>query len=182
MDKAQTNHLKAYGLVFRALEKGHKAHWLLNYRGGSFLLPSSAEIKSEALLKGIAAEGISDGEYKSIGDIISKSNMEDMLLERAPRIGIYTPPNKRPWDDAVTLALTYAEIPYKNFWDKGILKEDKLKEIDWLHLHHEDFTGQYGRFYGAYRSSEWYKEDQETNERMARELGFTKVSKLKLLL
>lgn len=180
MDTEQTNHLKAYGIAYRSLQKGNKIHWLLNYKGGSFLIPASEELKKEALLKGISFEECTEEDYKKIAEIIDKSNMEDMLLEKAPRIGIYTPPNKQPWDDAVTLALTYAEIPYKALYDVEILKEGKLKDIDWLHLHHEDFTGQYGKFYSTYKDYEWYKQDQEINERIAKELGFAKVSKLKL--
>lgn len=148
---AQKNHLKAYGITYWALDKQYKASWLLNYRGGSFLLPDVPEIRKECQIRGVSFEVISDAEMQSILDDISSpsQNMETVVLEKAPKIAVYSPPGKQPWDDAVTMVLTYAEIPFKVIYDEEVLS-DQLILYDWLHLHHEDFTGQYGKFYGAY--------------------------------
>lgn len=174
MDLSQTDHLKAYGVAYWALEHGHNVEWLLNYRGGSFMLDSYEEIADLCRLRGVAFDQIDLTQAASIYKEIEENNMDVVLLEKAPAIAIYTPPNKEPWDDAVTLALTYAEIPYTTLWDEEVLKGE-LEKYDWLHLHHEDFTGQYGKFYGAYRNALWYKQEQLTCELMAKKLGFRKV-------
>lgn len=178
---AQKNHLKAYGITYWALDKQYKASWLLNYRGGSFLLPDVPEIRKECQIRGVSFEVISDAEMQSIlGDISSPSqNMETVVLEKAPKIAVYSPPGKQPWDDAVTMVLTYAEIPFKVIYDEEVLSE-QLILYDWLHLHHEDFTGQYGKFYGAYRNAPWYIEQKKEAEVLAIKLGFGKVSQEKL--
>jgi len=178
MDESQNNHLKSYGIAFWVLENGEKVDWLLNYRGGSFAIESYSNIKKECLIRGVTFEEISASDYDDILSIIENNNMDVMVLEKEPKIAVYTPPNKMPWDDAVTLALTYAEIPYKTIYDTEIL-QGKLKEYDWLHLHHEDFTGQYGKFYRNYRNTDWYKNEKRTQEALASSLGFNKVSKLK---
>jgi hypothetical protein len=181
MDLTQADHLKAYGLAYWCLQNGVDVEWLLNYRGGSFLTNDLDQIAEACRLKGVSFEQISGAEEARIKDVIEESNMETVLLEKAPKIAIYAPPSRRnePWDDAVYLALEYAEIPFDIVWDPDVLM-GKLAEYDWIHLHHEDFTGQYGKFYAAYRSALWYKQDKALNETTARELGFTKVSKLKL--
>ena len=179
MDLSQTDHLKAYGITYRALEQGLRVEWLLNYRGGSFLLDSDASLTRLCRIRGVRFEVLGGSEVIALYKTIAENNMETVLLEKAPRIAVYTPPNKRPWDDAVTLALTYAEIPYQTLWDREMLQKD-LHEYDWIHLHHEDFTGQYGKFYGNYRSTSWYIEQQRVFEAESRKLGFSKVSKLKL--
>ncbi len=179
MDSTQTDHLKAYGVVFRALEKGSKAEWLLNYRAGSFLIDNSDDISNDCLVKGVLFEQVSSGQVADIYRQIEVENMERVELEKAPKIAVYSPPNKQPWDDAVTLALTYAEIPYKVIWDGEVLA-GALNDYDWLHCHHEDFTGQYGKFYAAFHNELWYQNDVRTNEELARRLGFTKVSQMKL--
>jgi len=178
MDLEQTDHLKAYGVAYKALELGYKVEWLLNYRGGSFMTPESQDIARICHLRGVAYTIVGGGEITQIYKEIEEKNMEDVLLEKAPSIAIYTPPNKEPWDDAVTLALTYAQIPYTTLWDEDVLA-GKLEEYDWLHLHHEDFTGQYGKFYGLYRNALWYKKEVAINQEMAKRLGFSKVSALK---
>ncbi len=175
MDLGQSNHLKAYGLAFHALEKGLTVHWLLNYRGGSFLIPAEEDVLYEARLKDVAVIPVSTSEIAVIYAEIEKENMETVILEKAPKIAVYIPPVKQPWDDAVTLALTYAEIPYDKVFDEEVLA-GALGEYDWLHLHHEDFTGQYGKFYAAYRNAEWYKTQQIQFEALARRLGYRKVS------
>lgn len=175
MDLTQTNHLKAYGLAFHALQRGHTVHWLLNYRGGSFIMPASEKILLEARLKNVSFEEVGGAEIAVIYDQIEKENMELVILEKAPNIAVYTPPNKQPWDDAVTLALTYADIPFDKVFDEEVLA-GALVEYDWLHLHHEDFTGQYGKFYGSYRHAEWYRTQQIQSEALAKRLGFDKVS------
>lgn len=175
MDLSQTDHLKAYGVAYWALEQGHNVEWLLNYRGGSFMIDSYEEIADICRLRGVAFEVIDLSQAAFVYKEIEENNMEVVLLEKAPAIAIYTPSNKEPWDDAVTLALTYAEIPYTTLWDEEVLRGE-LEKYDWLHLHHEDFTGQYGKFYGAYRSALWYKQEQLTCELMAKKLGFRKVS------
>ena len=179
MDNTQPNHLKAYGIAYFALENGTDVEWLLNYRGGSFYISYDIFIEKECLLRGVSYEHINTAEYASISSIIDERNMSIILLEKAPKIAVYTPPNTLPWDDAVTLALVYAEIPYEKIYDPEIM-EGQLKKYDWLHLHHEDFTGQYGKFYGNYRNAAWYIKEQQTQEKMAAELGYSKVSRLKL--
>ncbi|MFN3968815.1 asparagine synthetase B [Flavobacterium sp.] len=178
---SQKNHLKAYGITYWALDKQYKASWLLNYRGGSFLLPDVAEIRKECQIRGVSFEVLSDGEMQSVLEEISSpsQNMETVVLEKAPKIAVYSPPGKQPWDDAVTMVLTYAEIPFKVVYDEEVLG-DQLILYDWLHLHHEDFTGQYGKFYGAYRNAPWYIEQKKDAEALAAKLGFLKVSTEKL--
>jgi hypothetical protein len=179
MDLRQTDHLKAYGVAYAALERGLSVEWLLNYRCGSFLLPDDPWAGKRCRAAGVTAEPVSDDAVAIIRETIARENMESVLLEKAPKIAVYTPPDQRPWDDAVTLALTYAEIPYRTVWDAEVL-EGKLSEFDWLHLHHEDFTGQYGKFYRNYRNADWYVKQKQLYESMARRLGYSKVSKLKL--
>jgi hypothetical protein len=178
MDNAQTDHLKAYGLVYKSLEAGRTAQWLLNYRGGSFLIDFSQETANMALLMGVTTERVTDGQTADIFRQIEVENMERVELEKAPAIAVYSPPSAQPWDDAVTLALGYAEIKYDVVWDEEVLSGD-LDEYDWLHCHHEDFTGQYGKFYAAFRNELWYQADVRTNEEMAARLGYTKVSNMK---
>ncbi|WP_188051212.1 asparagine synthetase B [Flavobacterium sp. GP15] len=179
-DTTQQNHLKAYGITFWCLDKNYKASWLLNYRGGSFLLPDAPEIRKECQIRGVSFEIISDAEQVSIlNQIASPSqNMESVLLEKAPKIAVYTPKGKKPWDDAVTLVLTYAEIPFTAIYDEEVLS-DQLLLYDWLHLHHEDFTGQYGKFYGAYKNVPWYIDQKKESEALAIKLGYPKVSQEK---
>jgi hypothetical protein len=178
---SQKNHLKAYGITYWALDKQYKASWLLNYRGGSFLLPDVAEIRKECQIRGVSFEVLSDGEMQSILEEISSpsQNMETVVLEKAPKIAVYSPPGKQPWDDAVTMVLTYAEIPFKVVYDEEVLG-DQLILYDWLHLHHEDFTGQYGKFYGAYRNAPWYIDQKKDAEALATKLGYPNVSTEKL--
>lgn len=178
MDLQQTDHLKAYGVAYWALDRGINVEWLLNYRGGSFMLDQYAEIERECRVRGVAFQSLGGGQAAQIYAEIEGANMEVVLLEKAPAIAIYTPQNKQVWDDAVTLALEYAEIPYTTLWDEEVLT-GKLDEYDWLHLHHEDFSGQYGRFYASYHSAAWYQEEVIKNEAMAKKLGFNKVSELK---
>ncbi len=180
-ETTQQNHLKAYGITYWALEKQYKVSWLLNYRGGSFLLPDAAEIRKECQIRGVSFEPISDGETNTIlAEIASPSqNMETVVLERTPKIAVYTPKGKQPWDDAVTLVLTYAEIPFTPIYDEEVLS-DKLLLYDWLHLHHEDFTGQYGKFFGNYKNMPWYIEQKKEAEALAAKLGYSKVSESKL--
>ena len=178
MDLIQTNHLKAYGIAFAALKEQITVTWLLNYRGGSYLIPDSYVIESLCNIRGVFYEVISAPEVVNIQAEIDASNMDMIILEKEPKMAIYTPPNKHPWDDAVTLALTYADIDYDTLWDEEVLL-GKLDEYDWLHLHHEDFTGQYGKFYSSFRNTAWYIEDVRINEEMAARLGFRKVWQLK---
>lgn len=180
-DVSQKNHLKAYGITFWCLEKEYKASWLLNYRGGSFLLPDAPEIRKECQVRGVSFEVLSDNDANQIlNEIASPSqNMEMVVLEKAPKIAVYTPKGKQPWDDAVTMVLTYAEIPFTPIYDQEVLS-DQMILYDWLHLHHEDFTGQYGKFYGAYRNAPWYIEQKKESEQLALQLGFNKVSEEKL--
>jgi hypothetical protein len=180
MDEHQHNHLKAYGIVYKALEQHIKVKWLLNYRGGSFLLPYDDSLKEECQIRGVDFELISEDEAVQILKEISapSKNMEAVILEKAPKIAVYSPKDKMPWDDAVTLVLTYAEIPYDVVYDEEVLN-NKLLEYDWLHLHHEDFTGQYGRFYAAYRTAAWYVQRKKDLEALAHKLGYQKVSELK---
>lgn len=180
-ETTQQNHLKAYGITYWALDKQYKASWLLNYRGGSFLLPDAPEIRKECQIRGVSFEVLSDAQANSILDEISSpsQNMETVVLEKAPKIAVYTPKGKQPWDDAVTLVLKYAEIPYVEVYDEEVMA-DQLILYDWLHLHHEDFTGQYGKFYGMYRNAPWYIEEKKNAEALAKKLGFDKVSQEKL--
>ncbi|MCD0466541.1 asparagine synthetase B [Flavobacterium sp. ENC] len=179
-ETTQQNHLKAYGITYWCLSKDYKASWLLNYRGGSFLLPDAEEIRKECKIRGVSFEIISDSEEASIlNDISSPSqNMESVVLEKAPKIAVYTPKGKQPWDDAVTLVLTYAEIPFTPIYDEEVLS-DQLLLYDWLHLHHEDFTGQYGKFYAAYKNTPWYIDQKKDAEALAAKLGYAKVSQEK---
>jgi hypothetical protein len=181
MDENQTNHLKSYGIAYWALEQGSTIEWLLNYRGGSFLIPFFEEIQQECILRGIRTEIIPDATRQQILDEIARPdlNMDVMKMEKAPRIAVYAPADKQPWDDAVIMALDYAEIPYDQIYDGEVI-EGKLKEYDWLHLHHEDFTGQYGRFYKTFNHMIWYQKQVAENEAMATKYGFSKVSKMKL--
>jgi len=179
-ETTQQNHLKAYGITYWCLSKDYKASWLLNYRGGSFLLPDADEIRKECKIRGVSFEIISDSEEASILNEISSpsQNMESVILEKAPKIAVYTPKGKQPWDDAVTLVLTYAEIPFTPIYDEEVLS-DQLLLYDWLHLHHEDFTGQYGKFYSAYKNTPWYIEQKKDAEALAAKLGYAKVSQEK---
>ncbi|SHM10216.1 asparagine synthetase B [Flavobacterium chilense] len=179
-ETTQQNHLKAYGITYWCLSKDYKASWLLNYRGGSFLLPDADEIRKECKIRGVSFEIISDSEEASILNEISSpsQNMESVILEKAPKIAVYTPKGKQPWDDAVTLVLTYAEIPFTPIYDEEVLS-DQLLLYDWLHLHHEDFTGQYGKFYSAYKNTPWYIEQKRDAEALAAKLGYAKVSQEK---
>ncbi len=179
MDHSQTDHLKSYGLAYWAIEKGAKVEWLLNYRGGAFRIEGFEKVVDEALLRGVYYEIITNSDYAAILNQITSTNSDVVELEKAPKIAVYTPEGKFPWDDAVTLALTYAEIPYETVWDREVLRGD-LAKYDWLHLHHEDFTGQYGKFYASQMNSEWYIDQQMKQEKEARELGYSKVSRLKL--
>ncbi len=178
MDLTQTDHLKAYGIAFWSLEKGVNVEWLLNYRGGSFLLANFPGLETECRIRGVKYELVDGVTVNQIYATIESSNMDRVLLEKAPKIAVYTPPNKQPWDDAVTLALTYAQIPYKKVYDEEVIS-GKLSQYDWLHLHHEDFTGQFGKFYGAYHNAPWYVEQVRTNEKLAHKLGFATVPDLK---
>ncbi|MBD3385803.1 asparagine synthetase B [candidate division KSB1 bacterium] len=178
MDLQQTDHLKAYGLAFWILQKNVTVEWLLNYRGGSFLVDYYAFIERECRVRGISFEITEGAAVRKIYAQIEQENMDSILLEKAPSIAIYAPPNKQAWDDAVLLALEYAEIPYSLLWDEEVLNGE-LQEYDWLHLHHEDFTGQYGKFYANYRNTDWYQDEVKKNSAMARQMGFQKVSDLK---
>ncbi len=177
MDNTQKNHLKAYGIAYLALTKDIPLDWLLNYRGGSFALPQNSILEKECLIRNVSYEVIPDAKMSSILNEISNPeiNMDAVRLEKAPKVAVYSPKSKLPWDDAVTLALTYAEIPYDVIYDEEIL-EGKLHLYDWLHLHHEDFTGQYGKFWSAYQFADWYKEQVAEYEMRAKKLGFNKVS------
>lgn len=181
MDESQKNHLKAYGIAYWSLEKDVEVQWLLNYRGGSFMMDHHPEIESELLIRGVSHENIPDASAASILLEISNPevNMDAVKLEKAPKIAVYSPKTAQPWDDAVTLVLTYAEIPYTVIYDDEIVRGD-LHLYDWLHLHHEDFTGQYGKFYGSYRNYKWYQDQVAEFEETAARLGFSKVSELKL--
>nr|WP_205635408.1 asparagine synthetase B [Flavivirga aquatica] len=178
--ESQKNHLKAYGITYWVLNKQLKVKWLLNYKGGSFLLPDTEAIQRECQIRGISFEILSNTKAESILEEISSpsQNMEAVVLEKAPKIAVYTPKGKLPWDDAVTMVLQYAEIPYETIYDEEVLN-DGLLLFDWLHLHHEDFTGQYGKFYGAYRAASWYIEDKKKAESLAAKLGYAKVSEEK---
>jgi len=179
--ESQKNHLKAYGITYWTLKKEMKVKWLLNYKGGSFLLPDTEDIQRECQIRGVSFEVISNAETERIlEDIASPSkNMEAVVLEKAPKIAVYTPNGKQPWDDAVTMVLKYAEIPYETVYDEEVLN-DGLLLFDWLHLHHEDFTGQFGKFYQRYKASSWYIEEKKIAEKRATDLGYNKVSEEKL--
>lgn len=181
MDDLQKNHLKAYGIAYWSLKGELEIRWLLNYRGGSFLLPNAKAVSSECVIRGVSFEIISDAQGNSILSDISNPevNQDAVKLEKAPRIAVYSPKGKQPWDDAVTLVLKYAEIPYDVLYDEEVFLE-KLKDYDWLHLHHEDFTGQYGKFYSQFSRAAWYQAEVKENEGMAKKLGFSKVSLMKL--
>jgi hypothetical protein len=177
----QTNHLKAYGITFWSLQNGNTAKWLLNYEGGSFLLEDNEATRNECKIRGVTYQVISDTQAANILEEISSpsKNMEAVLLEKAPKIAVYSPKDKMPWDDAVTMVLTYAEIPFDVVYDEEVLDE-KLLLYEWLHLHHEDFTGQFGKFYGSYRTAPWYIEQKTSAEELASKLGYSKVSQEKL--
>ena len=181
MDEAtQQNHLKAYGITYWAIDKQYKVSWLLNYRGGSFLMPDASEIRKECQIRGVSFEPMTDEATNTILLEISSpsQNMEAVALEKAPKIAVYTPRGKQPWDDAVTLVLTYAEIPFTPIYDEEVLS-DQLLLYDWLHLHHEDFTGQYGKFYNQFKNAPWYIEEKKRAEELASKLGYAKVSEEK---
>ena len=178
MDRDQRNHLKAYGLAYWALEQYSGAEWLLNYRGGSFLLPDADGVRRQAALRGVSIQPVTGSGLALIRAEISDSNMETVLLEKAPKIAIYTPPNSAPWDDAVTMALEYSDIPYETVWDKDVI-EGKLSDYEWLHLHHEDFTGQYSKFFITYAGASWLQEEVARNQEVSDQLGFTDVPALK---
>ncbi|MGI6342148.1 MAG: asparagine synthetase B [Bacteroidales bacterium] len=181
MDNTQTNHLKSYGIAYWVLERDVEVSWLLNYKGGSFLFRHTNMFENECIVRNVKYQVIADVQVLAIREHISSPeiNMDEVKLNKAPKIAVYSPKNKLPWDDAVTLALSYAEIPYDLIYDEEVM-DNVLPLYDWLHLHHEDFTGQYGKFWVAYRNSDWYKNDQRVNEETAKKLGFNKVSKLKL--
>jgi hypothetical protein len=178
MDDSQTDHLKAYGLAYKMLKAGAKVYWLLNYKCGSFATDDSREFELKARLDGVEIAHISTQEWAGVLDVIENGNMERVTLEKAPRIAVYTPPTAPPWDDAVTLALTYADIPFDKVYDKEVLA-GKLSEYDWLHLHHEDFTGQYSKFYASFHAEPWYQQQKMELEKTAHELGFKKVTECK---
>ena len=181
MDQNQTNHLKAYGIAFLAIQNEISINWLLNYKGGSFLIKNNELIENECNIRGVSYNIIADLQSnKILRDISSNEvNQEIIRLEKTPRVAIYSPKNKQPWDDAVTLALTYAEIPYDIIYDEEILS-NLLPLYDWLHLHHEDFTGQYGKFYASFKNTSWYKDQKSLYEINAKKLGYDKVSQEKL--
>jgi hypothetical protein len=180
-DEGQQDHLKAYGIAYWALEREVEVQWLLNYRGGSFLLDQYSEVESELVIRGVSFEVIPDARAAAILLEISNPevNMDAVKLEKVPKIAVYSPKSAQPWDDAVTLVLSYAEIPYEVIYDDEIV-HGELHLYDWLHLHHEDFTGQYGKFYGSYRNAKWYRDQVEEFEATANRLGYSKVSELKL--
>ncbi len=178
--EGQAEHLKAYGITYWTLDRQVKVKWLLNYRGGSFLLPDTEEIRRECQIRGVSFEILSDSKTEEILELIASpsQNMEAVSLEKAPKIAVYSPLGNQPWDDAVTMVLTYAEIPYETIYDEQVMG-DELLLYDWLHLHHEDFTGQYGKFYRAYRSAPWYIEEKRKSEELATKMGYAKVSEAK---
>lgn len=178
MDRAQENHLKAYGLTYWTLELEEKAEWLLNYRGGSFLLPDRADVRREAAFRGVTVQTVDASAEARMRATVEASNMEAVPLERAPRVAIYTPPNSTPWDDAVSMALEYAGIEYETIWDYEVLQDD-LSDYEWIHLHHEDFTGQYSKLFRTYSGAPWFQEEVARNEEVARSGGFSNVPALK---
>ena len=178
MDQTQNDHLKAYGIAYFTLSKNTNVEWLLNYRGGSFLIDAHQNIQTECRVRGVSFEILDPSELVNIYSLIDQQNMDIVLLEKKPEIAIYTPPNKQPWDDAVTLALAYAEVEYETLWDEEVYL-GKLEKYDWLHLHHEDFTGQYGKFYKSHRNSQWYKNQKKQFEDIAKKLGYRSVHEQK---
>ena len=178
MDQTQNDHLKAYGIAYYSLTSSINVEWLLNYRGGAFLFDENQLIISECKIRGVSFEKINASDLVGLYSTIDQNNMDIVLLEKNPKIAIYTPPNKQPWDDAVTLALTYAEVDYETLWDEEV-HLGKLEKYDWLHLHHEDFTGQYGKFYRSHRNSQWYKNQKVQFEDVARKLGYESVHQQK---
>ena len=178
MDQTQNDHLKAYGLIYSALKKQIRVEWLLNYKSGSFIMDNSNIIAKEALVRGITYYNVNSSEINSIYETINNNNMDIVLLEKAPEIAVYSPDDKQPWDDAVTLALTYAEIDYDIIFDHEVLTGE-LSKYDWLHLHHEDFTGQYGKFYKSYRNTSWYRKLENDFNKCASDHGYPSVHKLK---
>jgi hypothetical protein len=180
MDDKQTNHIKAYGITYWVLEKGEEVKWLLNYRGGSFLVMHQNIIANECLVRGVSFETLADAQANNLLTEIAREDMNQdaVSMQKAPKIAVYSPPNKQPWDDAVTLVLTYAEIKFDVIYDEEILN-GKLKDYEWLHLHHEDFTGQFGKFFQAYQHAPWYQEEVRVNKEMAQKMGFLKVSEMK---
>lgn len=181
MDRSQTDHLKAYGIAYWVLGKGYPVDWLLNYRGGAFMADYTEFLAAECRVRGVSFETLSGARTAQVYSEVQseEANMDVVRMETVPRVAVYVPPNFQPWDDAVTMAMEYAEIPYDKVWDKEVL-EGKLSEYDWLHLHHEDFTGQYGKFYATHRFESWYQQMVALLETTAQELGYAKVSKLKL--
>src|SRR4030066_1646340 len=179
MDLKQTDHLKAYGVTFHALTKGLKADWLLNYRGGSFMIDYSDDLAVECRVDGVSFETLTSSQVTEIYSFVQSAdnNMDVVRLEKAPKIAVYVPPGFAPWDDAVTLALEYAKVPYDKIWNDEILKGD-LDNYDWLHLHHEDFTGQYGKFYASFANAQWYVDQQLLYEQNAKKNGYKKVSEM----
>lgn len=178
MDNAQNDHLKAYGVVYSILEQGQKVYWLLNFRGGSFVTDESASVLLSVRSAGVSVASISADDWSAIKETIARNNMEKVTLEKSPKIAVYTPPGKLPWDDAVTLALTYANIPYDKIYDREVVS-GKLSSYDWLHLHHEDFTGQYSKFHRGFSHAPWYRKQKLDLETLAKSLGFSKVSDCK---
>jgi len=174
MDLAQRNHLRAYGVAFHTLQAGEKVNWLLNYRGGSFLLRDTQRARLDARLLGVDFQELGDADVTAIRAVVAQENMDEVLLETPPRIAVYSPPYMQPWDDAVTLALTYAEVPYDTVYDTEVLGGG-LRDYDWLHLHHEDFTGQYGKFYASFGMEPWYLEQKHFQEELAHSLGYATV-------
>jgi hypothetical protein len=174
MDDAQSDHLKAYGLAFRLLERGGRAEWFLNYRGGAFLMPADGATSRDAALAGVTTEPLDDGRLVEIRGEIGGGNMDAVPLEKAPKVAVYAPPNAAPWDDAVTMALNYAGIKFQKIWDPEVVAQG-LRSYDWLHLHHEDFTGQYSKFFLNYAGAPWLVEMVEQNRSMAKRLGFPSV-------
>ncbi|PKK92353.1 MAG: asparagine synthetase B [Candidatus Wallbacteria bacterium HGW-Wallbacteria-1] len=178
MDRIQSDHLRAYGLAFWTLSCGHEIKWVLNYRGGAFILPDLSPVREKAAIMGVSFQPLDSAQESSIYTAVEDENMEVVVLEKAPRVAIYSPPENDPWDDAVTMALEYSQIPYDKVWDKEVLK-GKLSEYDWLHLHHEDFTGQHGKFYGSFKDVAWYRKRVMDYQRVATELGYSSVSEEK---
>lgn len=178
MDRTQENHLRAYGLTYWALGEGLSGEWLLNYRGGSFLLPDLPQVRREAGVRGVGVVAVDPVREAEIRATMAGSNMEAVPLEKAPRVAVYTPPGSAPWDDAVTMALEYAGIPYETLWDPEVLEED-LSRYEWIHLHHEDFTGQYSKFNLSYAGAPWLQEQVARNQEVARRHGFASVPELK---
>ena len=178
MDRSQQDHLRAYGLTYWALEQQEKAEWLLNYRGGSFLLPDREDVRREAAFRGVSVESMNTTAEARMRATVATSNMEAVPLERAPQVAVYTPPNSTPWDDAVTMVLEYAGIKYDKIWDGDVL-DGNLSEYEWIHLHHEDFTGQYSKFFLTYSGAPWLQEEVARNQELARQRGFADVPSMK---